>query len=117
MVAYISLLPLLEQCGQHDEVNQRLTGMSKSGHMSPNEVLLGNLVDQAGMLQNWTRADQLWETLVHQFGVSANCICYVADAKAHLLSGTAARAIVILDSMIDAGLGFGNGQASISHGC
>ena len=83
--------------------------------LSPHEILLGNLINEAGMLHNFCRADHLWTLLVRKLAVKPNCICYVSYARAHLLSGRPATAVQILDSMADASLGKGNGQASIIY--
>ncbi|CAE7196208.1 unnamed protein product, partial [Symbiodinium necroappetens] len=66
-----------------------------------------------GMLLNWRRADFIWDKLVSNLAVEPNHICYVAYAKAHLLAAGPTVAVRILDRMRKAGLGSGNGQASV----
>ena len=113
--AYTNLLSMFEQCGQHSRVDDILDHLAQSGKVSPNEVLLGNLVNEAGMLHDWRRAEHLWDVLVQKFGVEPNCICYVALAKAHLLAGRPETAICKLDAMAAAGIGSGNGHAAMLH--
>ena len=113
IISYTSFLSLLERCKLHAEVDELLDQISRSEDASPNAVLLGNLINEAGMLLNWRRADFIWDKLVSYLAVEPNHICYVAYAKAHLLAARPTVAVRILDRMRKAGLGSGNGQASV----
>ena len=75
-IAYANLLAMLERCGEHRRVDEILVYMAKTIQVSPGEVTLGNLVNEAGMLHNWSRADQLWDMITCHFAVKPNCICY-----------------------------------------
>ena len=115
IVAYTNLVSLLEHCGQHQQVDQLLSNMAGSTDAKANEVTLGNLVNEAGRLYNTARVDHLWNTLLERYGVEPNFVCYVAYAKAHLLSGRPSRAIEILDAMRSVGIGLGNQQAAVTY--
>ena len=91
ILSYTNLLSILEQCGQYGEVDSHLREMSHSRSVSANEVLLGNLINEAAAVHNWKRADDIWKLLVHKLNVEPNRICYTAYAKVHLLSGQARR--------------------------
>ena len=112
---FIHFLSLLERCKLHAEVDELLDQISGSEDAAPNAVLLGNLINEAGMLCNWRRADCIWDMLVIKLAVEPTHISYVAYAKAHLLAARPTVAVQILHSMRKAGLGSGNGQASVLH--
>ena len=114
-ISYGSYLSALESCGQHGEVDALLSDLFDSGDTSPHPVLLGDLVNLAGTSHDSRRADQIWKMLVNRFGAKPNCICYVAHAKANLLSGRPAAVVRILDRMTVAGHGYGNAQASLLY--
>ncbi|CAE7677696.1 unnamed protein product [Symbiodinium sp. CCMP2456] len=101
VISYTSWLSLLEHCGKRQQVDNILCQSANWSTVSLNEVTLGNLVNEAAMAQNSSRADQLWSTLVGELGVKPNLICFAAHAKAHLLAGKPDKAIKVLDCMGD----------------
>ncbi|CAE7521049.1 unnamed protein product [Symbiodinium sp. CCMP2592] len=114
-ISYGSYLSALESCGQHGEVDALLRDLFGSGDTSAHPVLLGDLVNLAGTSYDSRRADRIWKMLVNRFGAKPNCICYVAYAKANLLSARPAAVVRILDRMTAAGLGYGNAHAALLY--
>ena len=55
--------------------------------LSPDEVLLGGLLQEAAAHFNWKRADDIWQLFQTQHQVKPNFLTYTAYAKAHLLAG------------------------------
>ncbi|CAE7455768.1 unnamed protein product [Symbiodinium sp. CCMP2592] len=88
------LLLVLEKHRQHDRVNTLLRQMLEKKMID--EVLLSGLIDSAGQGFMCRRVEQLWRRFTNKYKVRPNAICYVAYAKAHLLSGKAVAAVQIL---------------------
>ncbi|CAK9052819.1 unnamed protein product [Durusdinium trenchii] len=101
VTSYTPLLSLYEKSGLYRQVDQLLCQMASSTQ-PPNVVTLGNLVNASGSTQNWRRACYLWSTLVHEFQVSPNTVCYTAHAKVSILVGRPAAALQTLDDLLRA---------------
>lgn len=91
------LLLVLEKCKQHDRVDTLLRQMWANNMID--HVLLSGLIDSAGQIFLWSRADRIWHRFIHRYKVLPNAICYEAYAKAHLLSGRPAAAVKILHNL------------------
>ncbi|CAE7479904.1 unnamed protein product [Symbiodinium natans] len=98
-VTYAARMCLCEQRGQHASVADLLT-QTMLQRLSPNEVVLGGLLEGAAASFNWKRADEIWHLLVHSHHVEANFLGYTAYAKAHLLAGRPQVSVEIIDAML-----------------
>ena len=54
---------------------------------SPNEVVLGSLVNATGSAFDWQRAEQLWGLFVNMLGMRPKVICYTPLTKAQTPTG------------------------------
>mmetsp|Transcript_168808 Transcript_168808/g.536740 ORF Transcript_168808/g.536740 Transcript_168808/m.536740 type:complete len:372 (-) Transcript_168808:314-1429(-) len=100
--SYASFGLLLEVNGLCERVDSLL--VSSGSPWPPDCVDLSAVVNAAGELRDWGRADQLWQTLTGKYKVVAHTLAYSAFAKAQLLSGRLVAASRCIDEMLDAGL-------------
>jgi len=111
-ISYASFALLLESHALSDRVDAMLSGPGMAA-WTPDFVDLGALVNVAGELRNWRRADSLWRALVSEHSIVPHALAYCAYAKAHLLSGRPASAARIVEEMF--ALGAGDIRGALMH--
>ena len=104
MPPYFGLLSLLEQTKQHARVDDMLDELVTAKGFTPDEVLLGNLIDAASTVHEIARVEHFWHLFVNKFKVRPNQLCYNARGKAHLLSARPHKTVTILSEMSSKGM-------------
>eukprot|EP00928_Gymnodinium_smaydae_P071578 TRINITY_DN55126_c0_g1_i2.p1 TRINITY_DN55126_c0_g1~~TRINITY_DN55126_c0_g1_i2.p1 ORF type:complete len:232 (-),score=22.08 TRINITY_DN55126_c0_g1_i2:463-1158(-) len=99
VVEFAAYARLLESRGFTAQVDDLIAESTENGWV-PNTVFLSGLVNVAAEKHEWQRAEDLWHTLVEKHHVSPNSIAYATLAKAHLLSGRPAQAVVVIEEMM-----------------
>ena len=79
-MTYTPFLSLLERAKKYDKVDKMLHKMMSEG-LFVNHVVLGDLVNAAGSVGDWQRADRIWQMLIHEFKVKPNNISYTATCR------------------------------------
>ena len=85
-ITYAARTCLCEQRCEYQAVSDLLMQTARQ-RLSPDEVLLGGLLQEAAAHFNWKRADDIWQLFQTQHQVKPNFLTYTAYAKAHLLAG------------------------------
>ena len=98
-VTYAARTCLCEQRGEYQAVSDLLMQTVRQ-RLSPDEVLLGGLLQEAAAHFNWKRADDIWQLFLTQHQVKPNFLTYTAYAKAHLLAGRPHVSVRIIETML-----------------
>ena len=115
IMQFTPLLSLYEASGQTKRVDQLIHQVVHAHGLALNAVLLGSLINAAGMLYCSERGDYLWHLFTQEHDVRPNEICYVAHAKAHILSGHPASATKIIEEMYRTGVGRESRHAVVAY--
>ena len=101
-ITYAARTCLCEQRCEYQAVSDLLMQTARQ-RLSPDEVLLGGLLQEAAAHFNWKRADDIWQLFQTQHQVKPNFLTYTAYAKAHLLAGRPHVSVRKIETMLSTG--------------
>ena len=117
IIQFSPFLSLLEQAGQKQKVDKLLRQLHAKQMVNSkvNEIVLGELINVAGIAYDYERVEHFWVKFQAEFDVKPNVLCYRARCKAHLLSGRPLAALMVMDDMQNAGFDTSAARTAAMH--